>query len=377
MTSSKKDPILVILQLTGGNDYFNTLIPYNDPLYYDNRKMVGIKQEEMIPLDDNYAFNPSMAPLKELWDMGKVALMNGVGFADSPRSHFRAMDIWHTSEPDKVATEGWLGHATQEIDPNKENVLTSVNFGNGLPRALAKPGVSVASVSDLATYGILTGLEADQRAVALERFERMYAPAMGSGYVMDYLSQTGLDALKGADILRTAPDKYQSNVEYSGSPIARKMRDIAQVHLAGFGTRIFYTQHASFDTHATQLGAHAQLWTDVSAAVRDFYADLAEHDASDNVMVFMFSEFGRRVKDNGSGSDHGAGGLAMAIGDPVVAGYHSEYPSRKPEDLQFGDLVPNHDFRGLYSTILEDWLGIDAKPIVGGTFEKLDFIKKS
>ncbi len=374
--TDKKDPILVILQLTGGNDYFNTLIPHNDPLYHDNRKMVGIKDEEMLQIDDEFSLHPSMGPMKELWDMGKVAFIHGVGFPNSPRSHFRAMDIWHTCEPDKVATEGWLGHATQQIDPNKENVLSSVNFGNGLPRALAKPGVSVASVSDLATYGILTGLEDQQRQVALERFARMYAPAIGTGYTMDYLSMTGLDALKGADILRTAPDIYESNVEYHGSSIGRKMRDIAQVHLAGFGTRIFYTQHGSFDTHATQLGAHAQLWTDVSHAVRDFYADLQEHDAADNVVVFMFSEFGRRVKDNGSGTDHGAGGLAVAIGDPVAAGYHSEYPSRKPEDLQFGDLVPNVDFRGVYSTILEDWMNIEAAPIVGGNFEAPAFIKK-
>ena len=255
-------------------------------------------------------------------------------------------------------------------------MLTAVNFGNGLPRALALPGVSVASVSDLSTYGILTGLEADQRAAALERFGRMYAPAVGTGFVMDYLSQTGLDALKGADILRTAPDKYTSSVEYAASPIARKMRDIAQVHLAGFGTRVFYTQHSSFDTHASQLGMHSQLLKEVSESVSDFYQDLAEHDAADNVVVLLFSEFGRRVHDNGSGTDHGAAGACFAIGDPVVAGYHGEYPSRKAEDLQFGDLVPNHDFRGVYSTILEDWLGLDANSIVGGSFEKLSFIKK-
>ena len=376
MTSTKKDPVLVILQLTGGNDYFNSLIPYNDPLYRDNRPAVGIKDEEMIPLDDEFAFHPSLAPLKEMWDQGMVALIHGVGYENSPRSHFRSMDIWHTCEPDKVGTEGWLGRATKFLDPNKENVLTSVNFGNGLPRALAMPGVSVASVSDLATYGILTGLERDQRAAALERFERMYAPSVGSGYVMDYLSQTGLDALKGADILRTAPDKYSSNVEYAASPIARKLRDVAQVHLAEFGTRLFYTQHGSFDTHASQLGMHAQLLKEVSEAVSDFFLDLKEHDAADNVLLFMFSEFGRRVRDNGSGTDHGAGGLCIAVGDPVVAGYHGEYPSRKAEDLQFGDLVPNLDFRSVYTTIAEDWMGLDANPIVGGSFEKPQYIKK-
>ena len=376
MTSGKKDPVLVVLQLTGGNDYFNTVIPYTDPNYRDNRPTVGIPDDQIIHLDDEFGLHPSMGPIKDLWDEGKVAIMHGVGWPNSVRSHFRAMDIWHTCEPDKVGTEGWLGRVVQNMDPNKENVLTAVNFGSGLPRALAMSGVSVASVSDLATYGILTSLEQDQRVMALERFERMYAPTIGSDYVMDYLSQTGLDALKGADILRTAPDNYSSTVEYAATPVARRMRDIAQVHLAGFGTRILYTQHGSFDTHASQLGAHAQLWKDVSAAVYDFYQDLKEHDASENVVVFMFTEFGRRVHDNGSGTDHGAGGVAFAIGDPVVAGYHSEYPSTKAEDLQFGDLVPNHDFRGLYSTLLEDWLGLEAKPVVGGSFEKLSFIKK-
>ena len=376
MTTAKKDPVLVVLQLTGGNDYFNTVIPYNDPLYRDNRPRVGIADDEILHIDGEFGLHPSMGPIKEMWAEGMVALIHGVGYANSPRSHFRSMDIWHTCEPDKVGTEGWLGRATKVLDPDKENVLTTVNFGSGLPRALVLPGVSVASVSDLSTYGILTGLEEDQRAVALDRFARMYAPAVGTGYVMDYLSLTGLDALKGADILRTAPEKYSSSVEYAATPIARKMRDIAQVHLAGFGTRIFYTQHASFDTHAAQLPTHAQLWREVSDAVSDFFSDLKEHDAADNVVLFMFSEFGRRVRDNGSGTDHGAGGVAFAIGDTVVGRHHSEYPSRKAEDLQFGDLVPNIDFRGVYSTLLEDWLEMEAQPIVGGAFEKVDYIKK-
>ena len=375
MTSSKKDPVLVVLQLSGGNDYINTIIPHNNPLYKDNRPAVGIPDDQMLPIDDNFAMHPKMGPIKHLWEQGKVAIIHGIGYANSNRSHFRSMDIWHTCEPDKVGTEGWLGRATNFLDPNKENVLTSINFGAGLPRALAMKGVSVASVSDLATYGILTSLGQDQRAIALERFERMYSPTIGSSYVMDYLSQTGLDALKGADILRTAPEKYFSSVEYADNGIAKRMKDIAQVHLGGFGTRIFYTQHGSFDTHGTQLATHAQLWTEVSGAVYDFYQDLKEHDAADNVVVFMFSEFGRRVHDNGSGTDHGSGGVAFAVGDPVIAGYHSEFPSMKAEDLQLGDQVPNIDFRGVYSNLLEDWIGLDAKPIVGGTFEKLDFIK--
>ena len=375
MTSAQKEPVLVALQITGGNDYLNTVVPYKDPLYWNNRPTVHVPEDQIIPLDDEYGLHPSLNPIKGLWDLGKVAIIHGIGYENSPRSHFRSMDIWHTCEPNKVGTEGWLGRVIRDMDPHKENVLTAVNFGAGLPRALALPGVSVASVSDLATYGLLTSMEQDHRAAALDRFSNMYAPALGSGYVMDYLSQTGLDALKGADILRTAPDQYYSEVEYAPSSIGKKMRDIAQVHLANLGTRILYTSHASFDTHASQLPLHAQLWGDVSAAVNDFFDDLKEHDAADNVVLIMFSEFGRRVHDNGSGTDHGAGGVAFVIGEPVKGGHYGEYPSLKAEDLQTGDLIPNFDFRGFYSTLLEDWLELDAKPIVGGSFEKLNYLK--
>ena len=376
MAPSKKEPLLVILQLTGGNDYLNTIIPHNNPLYRDNRSIVGIPEEEILPLDGDYGFHPSMGPIKDLWDQGKVAIIHGVGYANSPRSHFRSLDIWHTCEPDKVGNEGWLGRATRELDPNKENVLTAINFGNGLPRALTLPGVAVASVADLSNYGILTGLEEAKRAEALSRFARMYGPEMGGDHVMDYLRQTGSDALKGADILKTAPDKYSSTVEYASTSISKKMKDIAQVHLAGFGTRICFTLQASYDTHANQMGAHATLLKEMAEAVYDFQQDMEEHGAAEDVLVFMYSEFGRRVHDNGSGTDHGAGGVAFAVGKQVAGGHYSEYPSMKEEDLQIGDLVPNIDFRGVYSTLLEDWMGLDAKPIVGGSFEKLDYIKK-
>ena len=147
MTSTKKDPVIVVLQLTGGNDYFNTVIPYNDPLYYDNRPAVQYRQEDIIKVDDQLGFAPTMGPIKELYDQGKVAVLHGIGYADSPRSHFRSMDIWHTCEPDKVGTEGWAGRLARELDPNKENVLTAINFGHGLPRALVVPGVPVAAIA--------------------------------------------------------------------------------------------------------------------------------------------------------------------------------------------------------------------------------------
>ena len=202
MVSTYKDPVLVIIELTGANDYLNTIVPYNDPLYWDNRPKVHISQGELLLIDDNLAFRSDIEPLRDIYEKGNMAIIHGIGFENSPRSHFRAMDIWHTCEPDKVGDEGWLGRAVRDMDPRKENVLTGVNFGRGLPRALAAPGVPVASVGDLETYGVLTGIDnEDQRVKALDVFSRVYSPMVGKGPVIDYLAQTGLDALKGADIL--------------------------------------------------------------------------------------------------------------------------------------------------------------------------------
>jgi uncharacterized protein (DUF1501 family) len=234
-------------------------------------------------------------------------------------------------------------------------------MGPSVFRAITVPGVPVACVNNLDEYGLLTGIDNEQRRdKILNRFTRMYAPAVGTGQVMDFLGETGLEAMKGADILKVAPEKYSSSVEYADTPIAKKLKGIAQVHLADLGTRIFYCDHGSFDSHANQLGLHASLWKDVSEAVSDVFADLKEHGEGENVIMLLFSEFGRRVRDNGLGTDHGAGGAAFVIGDQVKGGQYGEYPSLKAEDLQQGDLVPNLDFRGLYSTVLENWMGLDA-----------------
>jgi uncharacterized protein (DUF1501 family) len=375
MATTTKAPVLVVLQLSGGNDYLNTVVPYNDPLYRDYRPVVGLPEDQLLLIDDDIALHPSMGPIRDMYNQDKVAIIHGVGYPNSVRSHFRSMDIWHTCEPDKTGTEGWLGLATRELDPQKHNIVTAVSFGPSMFRALSVPGVPVACVDDLDTYGLLTGISpAQQRLKILERFTQNYAPMLGTDAVMQYLGQTGLEAMQGADILKVAPAQYASTVKYPETSIATKLKGIAQVHLANLGSRIFYCDHLGFDTHANQTGVHATLWTDVSSAINAFFADLREHDAADNVLMFLFTEFGRRVRDNGSGTDHGAGGVAFAIGDMVKGGQYGEYPSRKQEDLTQGDLAPTVDFRGLYSTILEDWLGLEAKPIVKGTFEKPRFL---
>ena len=376
MATTKKDPVLVILQLTGANDYLNTIVPYTNGLYWDNRPKVNIPEHLVVPIDDELAFRSDMDSFKDLYDQGKLAIINGIGFEDSPRSHFRAMDIWHTCEPDKIGIDGWVAKIIRDLDPAGENVLKGVNFGQGLPRAMTMRGVSVTSVNHLATYGVFSSVRSSEqeRAQLLDSFARMYAPAIGAGPTMEYLGQTGLDALKGADMIKVAPELYSSTIEYGNTAISTALKDVAQVHLAGLGTQVFYTSYGPFDTHFNQSGSHAKLWIDVSEAVDSFFADLREHDAAENVVMMVFSEFGRRVRDNGTGTDHGAAGVAFAIGDRVNGGMYGTYPSLKPEDLTQGDLAHSYDFRGFYATLVDKWLGLDPVPIVGGQFEQMAFV---
>ena len=371
-----KNRKIVVVQLSGGNDYLNCVVPYTDPLYWDGRPNVHVAEDEVLPIDNGLGLNPAMHPIKDLYDQGKVAIVHGVGYPVPNRSHFRSMDVWHTAEPTKVGDEGWLGNAVKQMHPDGENVVAAVNFGAALPRALVAQGAPVASVTDLDSYGLMTDMNGDgQRAEALEAFRNIYTQAIGSGPVMDFLSQTGLDALRGADILGTVTQRYSSGIEYGSDPFAKSMKGVAQVLQADVGTRICYTQYGSFDAHTDGIALHERLWRDVSGGIYDFYSDMKEHNAGDDLLMFVFSEFGRRVKDNGNGTDHGSGGVAFVIGDGVEGGHYSEYPSLEADKLVEGDLAFNLDFRSLYTEILEDWLEVDARPVVKGEYERVGFLR--
>jgi uncharacterized protein (DUF1501 family) len=376
MTTTKREKSLIVIQLSGGNDYLNTVVPYSEGKYYDYRSTVNIPQNKVIPIDDHYGFNPSMGPVKSLWDEGKVAIINGIGYQNPNRSHFRSMDIWHTAEPDSIGKEGWLGRAIRDIDPQGENVLTGINFGRGLPRSLACPGVSVASVGDLDTYGLFPDVQDEElRMFTLEAFSMMYGGAAGRDPVMDLLGRTGQDALQGADILRTAPAMYKSSLEYAPNALAQNVKSISQVFHANLGAKILYTQHGPFDTHSGELLSHAKLWDEVAGSIGCLMDDMKEHGTEEDASILVFSEFGRRIQDNGSGSDHGSGGVAFMIGGAVNGGMYGEYPSLAEAEQIEGDLRSNNDFRSVYTNILEDWLGLDAAPIVNGQFEKFDLFK--
>jgi uncharacterized protein (DUF1501 family) len=373
MSKNGTDNHLVVLQLTGGNDFMNTIVPYTNGHYYDARKKVVLTEQQVLPINDDLAINANAAPFKRLYDEGKMAIIQGIGYPDSNRSHFRGMDIWHTAEPDRVGSEGWLAQAIQVLDPDAENVLTGVNIGQGLPRAMAKTGVPVTSIGDLEGYGVMNRMEKQAlRDKSIEAFKSIYGQAIGTGAVAEYIGKTGLDVLEGADMLSEVAGDYKSTVEYADNAIAKNLRDVARIHLAGLGTKIFYTAHGGYDTHANEMPNHPKLMADLSGAISDFLDDLNEHDAGDNVTILVFTEFGRRMRDNGSGTDHGTGGGAYMFGNKINGGLYSEYPSLDPKEWEHGeDLKHTIDFRGIYGTVLEQWLGVEASPIVKGNFEQI------
>ncbi len=366
------EPVLVVVQLSGGNDFMNTVVPYGNPLYYDFRKTVGIPEDDLLHVDDVYGFHPALTSFKEMYDKGNLAVIAGVGYPNPDRSHFRSMDIWHTAEPTAVIPEGWLGRVIRELDPQKRNVCTGISFGQGLPRAMYLSGVPALSVRDLESYGLLTNMPGQRQRRAINVFTRMYAPEefAEASMVLGHIGQTGVDALAGVDMLKPVPAQYSSSVEYGDDQLSQSLRGIAQVHTANLGTRVFYAELGGFDTHGAQMGTQTDLLGQVSRAVSDFFADLREHNASEEVVMLVFTEFGRRVRDNGNGTDHGSGGGAFLIGERVNGGIYAEYPSLDPADHLSGDLHYNNDFRSIYSTVLDDWFGIQPEPIVNGSFER-------
>ena len=368
---------LVVVQLSGGNDAMNTVVPYMDGIYHDSRAAIRLTEEQVIDVNGSLGLHPAMGSVKKLWDQGNVAIINGIGYPTPNRSHFRSMDIWHTAVSDSMAPDGWLGRTIREMDPNHENVLTGVNFGLGLPRSLHCKEVPVASVGNLDTYGLMTDIKDTQnRDYALSFFSRMYGPNSGRDAIMEALGQNGINAMIGADILRGANDSYVSSVEYADNPISNNLRDIAKVIFSDIGTRIYYAQHGSFDTHAGELMNHEKLWSDLSVALGDFFDDLKAHDRDGDVVVLLFSEFGRRIEDNGSGTDHGSGGVAFVMGGSVNGGFFGEQPSLEISEQVEGDMRFNNDFRSTYSTLLDQWLNIDPYPILGAHYEQHELIGK-
>lgn len=374
--SGEGESVLVVVELAGGNDGLNTLIPRNG-LYYDYRPNIGIPEEQTLPLNEEVAMNKALEPLKPLYDQGKVAWVQGVGYPNPDRSHFRSMDIWHTACPDKVVESGWLGRALRLMDPQGESPLLAVHLGPSLPKVFREKGVVVPSVTRLEAYGFLSHIQnPGGREAVMRVFEEVYGSEREAGNSLKrFIAETGLQAHASAEALKGATQGYTPKAPYPQGPLGLGLSAVARIHAARIGTRIFYLSYGGFDTHANQPNQHRALLSHWAQALAAFYEDLKAQGLAEKVVVMAFSEFGRRVKENASlGTDHGAAGPMLLLGDPVRGGLYGEHhPSLT--DLDRGDLKYAHDFRRVYWTVLEKHLGLDPEPILEGSFEPLPLLR--
>jgi uncharacterized protein (DUF1501 family) len=381
-TVSESDRLLVIVQLNGGNDGLNTVIPYQNGLYYDARPRLAVPSEQVLPLEKDLGigFHPQLTHFQQLYDSGKLAIVQGVGYPNANRSHFRSTDIWMSGHPEKVVGTGWIGrYLDHSIARFHGASFPAANVQGTLPLTLRGNQIVVPSIQSLDSYQFQTDPRYPQdRESRVATFQRIHSQTITDDPYRSILYNSGLKAVESAADLQEAAQKYTSSIQYPADPFGQALKLVAQILTGGLGTQVMHVSIGGFDTHANQNTDnfnHPLLLQYVDAGLDAFYRDLQEHHIADDVIIMTFSEFGRRVRENGSlGTDHGTAAPMFILGNRVRGGLHSEYPSLSQLDSN-GDLIHTVDFRQVYATILEDWLQTDSKEILDGSFQKLNFIQ--
>lgn len=366
--------VLVLIQLAGGNDGLNTLIPHGDPAYAKARPGIGIPASQVLKLNDHVGLHPNLTGLRDLYDEGKLAIVQGIGYPNPDRSHFRSMDIWQSAEPlNESPRDGWLGRALEWQFDRAPALAEGLSIGSDkLPLAFVSTRVNVPTLQRLEDFqlveGQTTAMNRDQTRTAIKSL--VTAPASGE---LDFLRRATTTALTSASRLKSLATAYQTTVSYPSTGLASRLKLVAQMLTADLPARIFVVSLDGFDTHSLQQPGHAALMLELSGAIRAFEQDLVEHKISDRVVLATYSEFGRRVAENGSlGTDHGAASMLFALTPTAKKGLHGTYPSLT--DLEDGDLKFNVDFRSVYATLLDQWLEIPSADVLSGRFQPLDFV---
>ena len=366
---------LVVLQLGGGNDGLNTLPPYLNGAYHDQRRDMALDLDDgVIALSDGVALHPALATLTPYWSGGQLAVVQNVGYPQPNRSHFRSMDIWQTAEPEALVREGWLGRCLDRNAAGTGNQWRAVSVG--ATQALALAGETfVPSMNSVEEYQLLAdphqALDSARRLLAWQTLHEQAGARTGS---LPLLSRTGLDAFASAEELQGVASAYTPLVEYpQGNTVAAALLSVAQVVDAGLGTSIGYVTMSGFDTHANQPDQHANLLGQVAEGLAAFLQDIALHGHADDVLVLAFSEFGRRVGRNGSGgTDHGTAGPVFLLGNRVNGGLYGDPPDLR--NLDDGDLQFSTDFRSVYAAVLEQWLDTEAASVLRGGVSPLPLL---
>lgn len=368
--------VLVLIQLAGGNDGLNTLIPMGDPAYEKARPGIGIRKGQALKLNDGFGLHPSLSGLRELYDEGKLAIVQGVGYPNPDRSHFRSMDIWQSAQPqNENPRDGWLGRALEWQFDRQPSLAEGLTLGTDkLPLAFVSTRVNVPTLRRLEDFQLVDGQgSATNRELTRTALKDVTAQPALAGSELDFLRRTTTTALASAERLKSLSSTYRTTITYPATGLASRLKLIAQMLTADLPARIFVVSLDGFDTHSQQQPGHAALMAELSGAIRAFEQDLAEHKLSDRVMLATYSEFGRRVAENGSlGTDHGAASMLFALTPTGKAGLHGTHPSLT--DLTDGDLKFTTDFRSVYATMLDNWLEIPSPVVLGGKFPALGFV---
>ncbi len=361
--------ILVMLQLSGGNDGLNTVVPYRDDAYRRLRPTLAVGAGEVHKLNDAVGLHPQLEGLKALFDEGQLAVVQGVGYPNPNRSHFESMDIWHTADPTLVQREtGWLGRAL-ERDP----ALHALHLDDSpLPLALRSPGGDVPAVRTIDSFRLSGGADhAARRAIERMLAARDASLESGPAAEVEFVRRVAVSAVETARRLDKLPNDGAGG--YPALGLARRLREIARLIAADFGPRIYYTTLGGFDTHARQGTQHPNLLAELGRSVQAFYADLARQGLADRVLLMTFSEFGRRAQENASlGTDHGVAAPLFLCGPGVKPGVVGPAPDLSK--LVDGDVPHSIDFRSVYSTVLDGWLNVPSAEILGRRFDAVELI---
>jgi uncharacterized protein (DUF1501 family) len=371
-----KDTILVVVEMTGGNDGLNTVIPYADDLYHKYRPTLRHTKNQVIRLDDHVGLHPGLQGLKPLWEKGHLAVVQGVGYPNPDRSHFESMDVWQLADPSRRAADGWLGRASTTMK-NEAGGIPILHVGpTKLPLALyGAPGSGAVSVGGPDhQFKLEMGASPTDRAAARRKLLAEVAgtpPGTETDDLVSFVQRRQLQTLTAVDHLRELTDG-PDRVSTWGGGLQQKMQLISGLIQKGFGTRVFYVNQDGYDTHSTQAPAHKGLLSELGDAIGQLFSGLG--DDADRVLVMTYSEFGRRVQENDSrGTDHGAASCLFLAGGGVKGGVLGGHPSLS--DLDSGDLKHHTDFRRVYAAVLSDWLGCDAAGVLGGKWDPLPAIK--
>ncbi len=368
---------LVVLELAGGNDDLNTVVPYADTLYAQMRSRIAIPASAVLALDARLGLNPVMTGVKSLWDQNRVAVVENVGYPNSSLSHFAARDVWHTADPALAQRNGWLGRWADRYIAGSGNPLACTAISQSLPRTLLADNVGVPSFVNLASYQYQTdGSYPGDRNNQIRTFLTQNGTEYEVPNSADTLSQVGEDAISSSNILQTVGAGYVSGGAYPAGTLGAGLLLIAQIINANVGARILYITFGGFDNHATQNVDHDPLLTTVSNGIKALFDDLDAHGKSHDVLLMTWSEFGRRPQDNGSnGTDHGTAGAHFVVGDAVRPGVYGASPNLSNLDANGNRRIEN-DFRAYYGTVLQDWLGADATAILGTGYPNLGFLNR-